>query len=271
MYLGVDVGGTKTLIGVLNDDGEIRESLKFPTPEKYDIWLEELKKHLGELKHDDFHAAGVAVPGMVDRERGIALKFGNLHWHNVAIQADTEKIFHCPVVLENDANLAALSEAMLLKHYRKVLYVTVSTGIGTGYIFDQTIEPGMADSEGGQMMLEHHGRMEKWEHFASGSAIVRRFGKRAEDIHDEKTWKRISHDLALGFIELIAVGQPDVIVIGGSVGTYLERYKPFLEAELKKFHNPMTPIPPIRKAERPNEAVVYGCYDLAKSVYGKNR
>jgi predicted NBD/HSP70 family sugar kinase len=63
--------------------------------------------------------------------------------------------------------------------------------------------------------------------------------------------------------------QPEVIVIGGSVGGHLSRFKDFLEKELKKFETPLIPIPPIRQAQRPDDAVLYGCYDLAKSVYGK--
>ena len=44
--------------------------------------------------------------------------------------------------------------------------------------------------------MERHGKLETWEHFASGKAIVRRFGKRASDINDESTWRTIAHDFA---------------------------------------------------------------------------
>jgi predicted NBD/HSP70 family sugar kinase len=116
------------------------------------------------------------------------------------------------------------------------------------------------------MLLEHHGKMVTWESFASGKAIVKRFGKRAEDIHDAKTWKIISHDISLGLIDLIAVLQPEVIVFGGGVDIFFERFKEHLEDALKKYETPLTPIPPLIKAARPNEAVVYGCYDYAKSM-----
>lgn len=269
MYVGVDIGGSKTLIAVLDDNGVIVEQQKFPTTGSYDALLDDVAKVFADFTHKDFRAAGVAIPGKVDRQNGVGLDFGNLSWHNVSVQADFEKLLACPVVVENDANLAGLSEAMLLPGYKKVLYVTISTGIGTGLIVDQVIDPAFVDSEGGHMPLEYHGKLVAWEDFASGRAMVERYGKKAVDITDDKTWHRIAHDWALGFIELIAIIQPDIIVLGGSVGTYFDRYEAFLKQELAVFHNPLVPIPPIQQAARPEEAVVYGCYDLAKAKYGK--
>jgi len=267
MYVGVDIGGSKTLIAVLDENGRIVEQTKFPTPADYDTFITTVAEALAELTNKDFQAAGIAVPGKLNRIEGIGLVFGNLNWHDVAIQADFEKLLACPVVIENDANLAALSESMLLKDYEKVLYVTISTGIGTGVVSNRTIDPLFADSEGGQMPLEHNGKFEIWEDFASGHAIVERFGKKAEDITDEATWRRIAHDWSYGFIQLIALIQPSIIVLGGSVGVYFDRYEAYLKDELDVFNNPLVPIPPIVQAARPELAVIYGCYDLARSKY----
>jgi glucokinase len=65
MYVGVDIGGSKTLIAVLDDDGVIVEQVKFPTPEGYDAFLNEVSKTLSDLRTKDFRAAGVAVPGKI--------------------------------------------------------------------------------------------------------------------------------------------------------------------------------------------------------------
>ena len=119
------------------------------------------------------------------------------------------------------------------------------------------------------MLLEHHGKLEPWEDFASGKAIVRHFGKRASEISDEETWHIIAHNIALGLIDLIALMQPDVIVLGGGVSAYYNKFKDFLAADLRSYENPLFKIPVIEEAVRPELAVVYGCYDLAKSVYGK--
>jgi predicted NBD/HSP70 family sugar kinase len=268
MYLGIDIGGTKTLVAVLDGHGVIKEKLKIPTNPDYDEFLKELAKTVESLTTDDFIAAGIGAPGRIDRHEGILVDCGNLVWENVPLRADIEKISGCPTVLDNDANLAGLSEAMLVKaEFSRVLYVTISTGIGTGFIADGAIDPTVADMEGGQMVIEHKGKRVKWESFASGHAIVERFGKKAAEITDDATWKRIAYDWSLGFYELIAIVEPEVIVIGGSVGTYFDRYAGFLKAELEKFNNPMVPVPQLRQAQRPEEAVIYGCYDLARSVY----
>jgi predicted NBD/HSP70 family sugar kinase len=269
MYLAVDIGGTKTLLACFDKSGEIIEELKFPTPQDYNEFLKELKSRLVELKTKDFQAATVAVPGRLDRENGRALGYGTLSWGPEPIQADLEKIANCPFLIENDAKLAGLSEARLIKkEFKTVLYVTVGTGIGTAVIVGGTIDQGLADSEGGQIWVEHQGKHIQWEDLVSGKAIVKQFGKRARDISDPETWQKIARYLALGMVNLIAVIQPDVIVIGGGVGKYFTRFDNFLVSELKKYETPLVPTPPIKPAIRPEEAVIYGCYELAKARYG---
>jgi predicted NBD/HSP70 family sugar kinase len=268
MYLGIDIGGTKTIVARLDDRGVILESRRFPTPKEYRIFLKALEDNVAKLSSKEAVACCAAVPGLIDRQRGICKALGNLPWRDVPIQKDIQAIVKCPTTIENDANLAGLSEAMLLKQYERVFYITISTGIGSGYIVNRTIEPSLANSEAGHMVIEYQDKLQRWEDFASGRAIVKRFGKRAADITDERTWKIISHAIALGLIDIIATVQPEVIVFGGGVDTYFERFKPHLEAELKKYDTPMTPIPPLLPASRPEDAVVYGCYDLAKQLYG---
>jgi predicted NBD/HSP70 family sugar kinase len=269
MYVGVDIGGTKTLAAVLTNEGVIVERNKFPTPKNYDEFLVQLRAAIEGFEHHDYKAGGLAMPVTVfDRERGVGVSFGNLPWKNVPIHTDVEKIFNCPLAVENDAKLGALSEAMLLKaKYKKVLYVTVSTGIGTAFVANGEIDHNFGDAGGKSMLFEHAGKVVPWESFASGHAIVERYGKFAEEIHDKETWQKVVRDLSLGFIEMIAEMQPDVIVIGGSVGTYFDRYGDLLHAELKKYDLPLVKIPPIVGAQRAEEAVVYGCYDYAKQVF----
>lgn len=269
MYLCIDVGGTKTLVASVDDEGVVMESHKFPTPKVYAEFLKEVTAVIDQLDAVDFAAVGIAVPGLVDREHGVGRAFGNLPWKHVPIQADLQRIVNAPVVLDNDANCAALSEALLLKNdYNVVLYVTIGTGIGTGIIVDGEIDPAFEDTEGGLMLIEHNDKLVRWQDFASGSAIFRRFGKRASDIEDAKTWKTISRDFATGLVQLIATIQPEVIVIGGGIGTHFKKFEKPLLAELKKYETPLTPTPPIRMAQRPEEAVVYGCYTVAKRAYG---
>lgn len=274
MYLGVDVGGTKTLVASLTNKGEITESVKFPTPKSYNDFIRQLTETIHGLKTKEFQAGGIALPGKIDRAQGVrkhatGLVFGNLPWKNVPIQADLEKIIHAPVIVENDANAGAVSEARLLKDkYETALYIAIGTGIGVGATRHGRLIPGLEDMEAGQILLEHQGKLEKWESFASGHAIFKRFNKRASEITDERTWKIISKDLAAGIIQLIAIVQPDVIILGGGIGTHYSKYKKYLLEVLKRYEVPLVPIPPIVQAKRPEEAVVYGCYNLAKERYG---
>lgn len=268
MYVGIDIGGTKTLVATLDNDGQIVEKHKFPTPKDYQELLDSLAETLATFKNREFKAGGIGVPGSIDRQHGISLGSPHVGWGNVPLQADCEKVFGCPFVIENDANMAALSEAMLHKDRETVLYFTISTGIGTGIVRGGKIEPALLKSEGGHIMLPYKGQLARWEDFASGHAIYEKFGKKAADITDEEAWKTIARNLSLGFFEHIAILQPDLIVIGGSVGSYFDRYGDYLRAELKKYEIPIVPIPEVVQAGRPEEAVIYGCYDLAKQTYG---
>lgn len=268
MYLGIDVGGTKTLVAALTNEGIISESVKFPTPATYEEFLVAFTETFHSLKTQDFRAGAIAAPGLIDRRRQIVTHFGNLPWTNVHLVRDIERITSCPMRLENDAKLGGLSEAMLLKpSYKKVLYVTVSTGIGLGLTKDGVIDTTIADGGGRTILIEHKGKLQPWEDFASGRAIVQTYGKMASEIHDKATWKKISRNLAPGLLELIAVLEPEVIVIGGGAGHYLDRFHDLLVRELKQYETPMLQIPPILAAKRPDEAVLYGCYDYAKQQY----
>ncbi len=268
MYVGVDVGGTKTLVAVFDGHGEIVEQAKFPTPKNYEHWLLELRHVLAHFENREFKAGGVGLPGQIDRRHGRGLRFGNLPWRNVNVQHDLEHILDCPVVIENDAKMAGFSEALLVgESHSKVLYVTISTGVGIALIADHAIDTNLADLGGAARYIEHRGKRTSWDDFISGRAIVERWGKRVTDIDDRATWQKIVRDMSKIFIELIVETEPDVIVIGGSVGNHFEKYGEALASELDRYKLPLVAIPPLRKAQRPESAVIYGCYELAKQRY----
>jgi predicted NBD/HSP70 family sugar kinase len=172
------------------------------------------------------------------------------------------------VWIENDAKLGGLSEALLVhKKYKKVLYLTVSTGIGGGIIIDGKIDQDLVDSEVGHMVLPFEGQLTKWESFASGKALVDRFGKKAMDLEDRKAWQEYSKDLALGIFQILAVIQPDVVIIGGGVGAHFDKFGEDLKKALKNLENDMVEIPPVIAAKRPEEAVIYGCYEYIKQQH----
>ncbi|MCW1908782.1 MAG: ROK family protein [Candidatus Saccharibacteria bacterium] len=266
MYLAVDIGGTKTLLAAFNDEGQQVSHFKFPTPENYDEFLKQLAENLPKLGEHDFRAATVAVPGKLDRPHGRVIALGNLPWRNEDIDADLERITHCPVEIENDAKLAGLSEALILKgEFKRALYLTFSTGIGIALINDGVIDTNVGDIGGDGMLLEHNGKLMPWEDFAAGKAIVEKYGKRASEIDDPNIWRNIVKDMAVGMIDLIAVLQPEVIIIGGGVGANFIKFGDLLIERLKTYETPMMSIPPIRPAVRAEEAVVYGCFELARA------
>lgn len=273
MFVAVNIGGTKTLIAIFDREGKTIEQIKFPTPPDYEDFKKELAKTVAGLTTKDFTRVVTAVPGLLNRKEGLALAFGNLAWKPpVPIAADFEKIFQCPVMIENDTKLAGLSEAVLLeKKYPRVLYVTISTGISGAVITNGQIDPDMQDMEAGQLLLEHKGRLMDWEDFGSGKAFQAKFGKRVSDMEDSNSaaWYWLARNIAIGLIDLIATLTPAVIVIGGGVGAHLEKYREKLDEQLRIYENPMLKMPLILKAQRAEEAVIYGCYDYAKQHHEK--
>ena len=85
----------------------------------------------------------------------------------------------------------------------------------------------------------------------------------ASEITDTATWAEIVRTLTPGFIELVAVLNPEVIVVGGGAGHYLDRFHDLLVQDLEQYQTPMLQIPPILPAKNPDEAVIYGCYEYA--------
>jgi predicted NBD/HSP70 family sugar kinase len=267
MYLAVDVGGSKTLFAVFSDSGEIITKYKIPTNADY-------KKFLGdvglvfrnELKDYEFSSCCCAIPGAFDKKLELGTQFGNLKWVNVPITKDLSALLGgIPVFIENDAGLGGLSEAILLhEKYKDVLYITIGTGIGDAYIMNGKLDPELAESEAGHMVLDYEGKLQKWESFASGHAIKQKYGKMASEIDDPQIWAEYAHAVAIGLQPLLAVFLPEAVVIGGGVGTHLPKFKEPLDIELKKLENTMVKIPPIIQAKRSEEAVIYGCYEYIK-------
>jgi glucokinase len=264
MFLAIDIGGSKTLIAIFDDTGQIVEEYKFPTNKDYAIFLKDLGQAVKDkLGGRQFKVCAAAVPGQLDEAKSTVPAFGNLPWQNTPIKHDLETTLgYIPVLIENDAKLAALSEAAGRPEYKMTLYLTVSTGIGAGVVVDGKIAPILDSSEPGQMVLEFDGQLHKWEDIASGRALVAKYGKRASEIDDPAIWQEFSRALARGVTELIAVLQPDVIIFGGGVGAHFEKFAAPLKVELDKLAGPMVKTPPLIKAKRPEEAVIYGCYEL---------
>lgn len=268
MYLAVDIGGTKVLLASFDENGATKSMKRFATPDTYAEFLEKFKTILPSLGQNNYKFAGVAIPGAVDRKNGVGLKFGNLSWQNVPIKKDLEDIVGAPVSLENDAKAAGLYEALnVINDFKKVLYVTIGTGIGIAVIIDDVIDTTINDLGGNIYMVNYSGVEQPWESFASGSVIKKRFGKKASDITDVSAWQEIASNIAVGLAQLINENRPDAVIIGGGAAKHFERYGELLKNYLPNQLSNGVNMPAILPAKRPEEAVIYGCFELAKTSY----
>jgi predicted NBD/HSP70 family sugar kinase len=265
MFAAVDIGGTKTLVAVFDAHGKIVEQIRFPTPKDYKEFKMELAKVVDKLSTQGFKYGCVGIRGNIDRAKGLSLYDDILIWGEVKIRDDCVKIFGCPFLLENDSKLAGLSEAVLMKaEFSKVLYLTISTGIGSAFVLNGKLDQNTIDSEVGKSLFEHEGLIEQWEDFASGKAIVAKYHKRASDIEDPIVWEAISKNIALGLVNVIAAFTPQIVVFGGGVGTHFSKFKQPLKQALITLKPREISLPALRRAQRPEEAVLYGCYELVR-------
>lgn len=264
MLVTVDTGGTKTLVASFERDGIVGERLRFPTPASPQEYVKILREALVQnYAHSFVEAVVVALPGIV--RGGVAVWCPNLGWKNFKAHDALKGVLgDAQVFIENDANLAGLAETRVLDPMpRSSLYVTISTGIGTGIITDGRIDPGLRYSEGGHCLVEYDGVVREWESFASGKAIHNTYGKFAHDITSKQDWQHIADRISRGFLAIIPLIQPDVVVIGGSIGTYYDHFQPQLEVLLREKLPPHIPCPRFIQASHPEEAVIYGCYYYA--------
>jgi len=178
MIIAVDTGGTKTLVASFGKDGVIIEQSKFETPKEPKEYIKTLKETLIEKYHNKpVEIVVIATPGII--KNGVIIwGGGNLLWNNINIVPELHGVLgKAPIFLENDANLAGLGETRFLKVTPpQSLYVTISTGIGTGIITDGHINLALRNGEAGHSLIEYDGVVQEWEKFASGKAIYNIYG-----------------------------------------------------------------------------------------------
>ena len=263
MIIAVDTGGTKTLVTAFTDAKKSHKRFRFPTPKKFTDYITQLSELiLNEYDLSKVTVISIALPGVTKGDMLVICP--HLEWkHLNVVSALNNRLtqYTGKIIIENDANLGALGEAHALSPMPKTcLYVTISTGIGTGIVTEGVINPHLRLGEGGHMQLEYDGILRDWDQFASGLAIYTAHGKYASDIRDKRTWEFITDKIARGFYALIPILHPDVIIIGGSIGTYFSRYHTTLEKLIDNALPAYIDRPVIIQAKHPEEAVIYGCH-----------
>lgn len=262
MIIAVDTGGTKTLVGRFSQRGGLQDSIRFPTPKKQSDYLVALIEAIQTIAGEQtVSCISVALPGRI--RNGVMFSVGTVKWDNFDVRPLLEDTFSCPIIVENDANLAAIAEIRSLPSLPHIgMYITVSTGIGTGLVIDGSLHRPLSESEGGQIVLEHDGIFTEWEKFASGKAIYKKYGKLASEITNVRHWQSIAKNIAQGIVVIAPLLRPETIVIGGSIGTHFGQYGSYLQKFLQEQLHPDN-VPVIVQAKHPEEAVIYGCYHYA--------
>lgn len=185
--LGVDIGGTKVAVGIVDAQGKILKQGR--TPMSANSSAEEgfaaVAAAIDSLLSESIRSIGICAPGPLDPKTGVILNPPNLPcWRNFPLAEKIAARYSIPSKVDNDANAAALAETLwgAAKGFRYVFYATVGTGIGTGIVFDNAIYHGNTGSagEGGHVSIDYNGPICNCgkrgciEILASGTAIGRR-------------------------------------------------------------------------------------------------
>jgi glucokinase len=272
LFLGIDLGGTKIVAGLVDRAGRIlvRQYCETEAGEGPQAVFGRLIDAAAQLLAADgvdqsrVCAIGVAAPGPIDARLGVVTAPPNLPgWHNVPLGELIHREFDLPTGLENDANAAALAEHRFGAGQGSdhMIYVTASTGIGGGFIFDGRLYSGATGgaAEIGHMTILPYGPLcgcgnrGCLEALASGSAIAREARERvqkgvptliaelAEGNLDTVTAKLVAQAaergdwearvildqamayLGVGMANLVNLLNPQLLVIGGGLSKMGER------------------------------------------------
>ena len=265
MYrIGIDLGGTNIVAGVVNDNHEIISRAKcktrLPRPaEEILADMAEMARQAAKeagLSMEDIEYVGVGCPGTCNGDTGVVEYSNNLRFENVALRDDLSKLTGKPVYIENDANAAALGEAVAgaAKGAQSCVCITLGTGVGSGIIINGKIYGGFnfAGAELGHTVIMVDGepctcgRCGCWEAYASATALIRQTRRAMEAHKDSAMWQiagsldkvdgRTAFDamragdavgkavvdqyiayIATGLINVINIFQPEVMCIGGGI------------------------------------------------------
>ena len=241
--VGIDVGGTNTRVALINEEYKILERIKFSTDSKDpEVTLQKIGEIIKGFAKE-IEGIGISCPGPLDLIGGVVLTPPNLPgWHYLPLSKRLEEITGVKVALENDANLAALAEALVGagagKHF--VQFLTISTGVGAGLCVNGKIYHGAKGF--GQEVANSivwrdgpsQGDLKKGsiESIASGTAITKRANDagisaaHAGEVYEaakagNETAKEIMEDtyeyLSNFLGTLYGVLDPEIFILSGSV------------------------------------------------------
>lgn len=227
IIIGIDIGGTSIKLGLISAEGEIIHKWSIETRTinngKHiidDIW-QTITDTLGvfHLNEADLLGIGAGIPGFIDSKSGIVYEAINIGWKDLHFKEQFEKRTDVPVIIENDANAAALGEnwkgaGSQAKH---LIAVTLGTGVGGGIITNGAILSGQNGMAGelGHILVEEGGALCNCgkqgclETIASATGIVRQAVEKIADYPDSLIalqYKKAGHITAEDIFQLAAEG-----------------------------------------------------------------
>jgi len=232
MLLGaLEAGGTKMVLAIGNENGEILEQCSIPT-ETPSITIPKIIEYFKQKKTV---ALGIGSFGPIDLEKnsktyGYITSTPKLAWANYDIVGDIKNALSIPIGFDTDVNASALGEATwgITKDVDSSIYITVGTGIGVGVYQNGSLLHGMLHPEAGHILLNKHPKdnfggvcpyhPNCMEGLASGPSIEKRWGKKAIELKDNaEVWDMEAFYLAQGIVNYILTLAPHRIVLGGGV------------------------------------------------------
>jgi len=232
MLLGaLEAGGTKMVLAIGNENGEIFEQVSIPT-ETPEITVPKIIEFFKEKSID---ALGIGSFGPIDLNKS-SLTYGyitstpKLAWRNYDIVGNISSALQVPIGFDTDVNASALGEATFgcMKGLSSGIYITIGTGVGVGVYLNGGLLHGMLHPEAGHVLLNKH-PMDSFEGvcpyhpnclegLASGPSIEKRWGKKAYELKDQsEVWELEAYYIAEGLVDYILTLAPHRIVIGGGV------------------------------------------------------
>ena len=240
LVIGLDVGGTKVLSGLVDRAGRVHADREIPTPDgSEEVVLRTLDAAVEEFL-DDGVAIGYGIPASLERGTGRILRAMNLPLDDVDLLTRSRERFGLPVGIENDASAATLAEWRLGagRGSDNLVMLTLGTGVGGGVVLDGRLFRGWAElghvvvQEGGpECTCGGHGHLES---LASGNAADRAahalYGEgadarvlvdRARDGEDDavEALARIGASLGAAIGSLVNIFDPELTVVGGGFGS----------------------------------------------------
>lgn len=212
-YIGVDVGGTNLVAGVVDEQGTIRN--KTGKPVDRSLGAEALSEEIAQLalraceeggvSPDQIQAVGVGIPGLVDNETGMVVQTANMPFRDTPFREIFHRFWQVPVYLGNDANCAALGEywAGSAKGCSPAVMITLGTGIGGGMVVDGKLFTGFANSgmEVGHMITRPGGlacgcgNRGCWEQYGSATGLIRMTREAMQQNPDSLLWQLCGGEL----------------------------------------------------------------------------